>query len=158
VNSLLRSLSKPWFRAASYKRIAPDPGRIDRETQNSGKTYLLETALRADFALINAFLADYLGDPASVLTARDFNPVVAMAPDTTIVTADDRHGPPPGARNGRTQADRCRRPDGGTREARFAFTRSSLPKPWFRAASYKPITPEPRSNRSRHATLRNYIQ
>ncbi len=27
-----------------------------------GKTYLLETALHADFALVHAFLADYLGN------------------------------------------------------------------------------------------------
>jgi acetate CoA/acetoacetate CoA-transferase alpha subunit len=54
-----------------------------------GKSYLLETALRADFALIHAFLADYLGNLAYALTARNFNPVMAMAADTTIVTADN---------------------------------------------------------------------
>ena len=54
----------------------------------NGKGYLLETALRADFALINAFLADYLGNLSYALTARNFNPVMAMAADTTIVTAD----------------------------------------------------------------------
>jgi len=53
-----------------------------------GKSYLLETALRADFALINAFLADYFGNLTYVLTARNFNPVIAMATDTTIVTAE----------------------------------------------------------------------
>jgi acetate CoA/acetoacetate CoA-transferase alpha subunit len=53
-----------------------------------GKTYLLEIALRADFALVNAFLADYSGNLAYALTARNFNPVIAMAADTTIVTAD----------------------------------------------------------------------
>ncbi len=51
-----------------------------------GKSYLLETALRADFALIHAFLADYLGNLSYALTARNFNPVMAMAADTTIVT------------------------------------------------------------------------
>jgi acetate CoA/acetoacetate CoA-transferase alpha subunit len=54
----------------------------------SGKNYLIETALRADFALVNAFLADYLGNLTYVLTARNFNPVIAMAADTTIATAD----------------------------------------------------------------------
>ena len=54
----------------------------------NGKSYLLETALRADFALINAFLADYLGNLSYALTARNFNPVMAMAADTTIVTAE----------------------------------------------------------------------
>ena len=53
-----------------------------------GKSYLLETALRADFALINAFLADYMGNLSYALTARNFNPIIAMAADTTIVAAD----------------------------------------------------------------------
>ncbi|MCK7490691.1 MAG: hypothetical protein MZW92_02090 [Comamonadaceae bacterium] len=45
----------------------------------AGKDYLVEPALRADFALVNAFMADYLGNLAYVLTARNFNPVIAMA-------------------------------------------------------------------------------
>jgi len=53
-----------------------------------GKSYLLETALRADFALVHAFLADYLGNLTYALTARNFNPVMAMAADTVIVTAE----------------------------------------------------------------------
>lgn len=53
-----------------------------------GRTYLLETALRADFALIQAFLADYAGNLSYALTARNFNPVMAMAADTVIVTAE----------------------------------------------------------------------
>jgi acetate CoA/acetoacetate CoA-transferase alpha subunit len=54
-----------------------------------GRSYLLETALHADFALIHAFLADYLGNLAYALTARNFNPIIAMAGKTTIVTADN---------------------------------------------------------------------
>ncbi len=54
----------------------------------SGRTYLLETALRADFALVHAFLADYAGNLSYALTARNFNPVMAMAADTVIVTAE----------------------------------------------------------------------
>jgi acetate CoA/acetoacetate CoA-transferase alpha subunit len=53
-----------------------------------GRSYLIEQALRADFALLNAFLADYLGNLSYVLTARNFNPVIAMAADTTIAAAD----------------------------------------------------------------------
>ena len=53
-----------------------------------GKSYLLETALHADFALINAFLADYLGNLSYALTSRNFNPIIAMASDTTIVSAE----------------------------------------------------------------------
>src|SRR3974377_858032 len=59
-----------------------------QKIQVNGKTYLVETALHAQFALIDAFLADYLGNLAYVLTARNFNPVIAMAADTTIVTAE----------------------------------------------------------------------
>jgi acetate CoA/acetoacetate CoA-transferase alpha subunit len=53
-----------------------------------GKEYLLETALRAQFALVNAFLADYSGNLYYALTARNFNPIIAMAADTTVVAAD----------------------------------------------------------------------
>ena len=53
-----------------------------------GRDYLLEAPLRADFALIQAFLADYLGNLTYVLTARNFNPVIAMAAATVIVDAE----------------------------------------------------------------------
>jgi acetate CoA/acetoacetate CoA-transferase alpha subunit len=53
-----------------------------------GKSYLVETALRADFALVHAFLADYLGNLSYALTSRNFNPIIAMAGGTTIVTAE----------------------------------------------------------------------
>lgn len=59
-----------------------------RRIELDGKDYLLETALRADFALVHSFLADYLGNLSYALTARNFNPVVAMAADTVIVTAE----------------------------------------------------------------------
>ena len=59
-----------------------------RQIEIDGKTFLLETALRAQFALVHAFLADYLGNLSYALTARNFNPVMAMAADTVIVTAE----------------------------------------------------------------------
>ena len=54
-----------------------------------GKKFLVERALRADFALVNAFLADYLGNLTYALTARNFNPVIATAADTVIVDAEN---------------------------------------------------------------------
>jgi acetate CoA/acetoacetate CoA-transferase alpha subunit len=54
----------------------------------AGRQYLLEVALRADFALVQAFLADYMGNLSYALTARNFNPVIAMAADTVIASAD----------------------------------------------------------------------
>jgi len=59
-----------------------------RNIEVDGKNFLLETALRADFALVHAFLADYSGNLAYALTARNFNPVMAMAADKVIVTAE----------------------------------------------------------------------
>ncbi|MFO1324504.1 MAG: 3-oxoacid CoA-transferase subunit A [Burkholderiales bacterium] len=60
-----------------------------RRIEVDGKPYLLETALRADFALLSAFLADYMGNLYYALTARNFNPVIAMAADTVIAEAQN---------------------------------------------------------------------
>ena len=54
----------------------------------NGKSYLLELALRADFALVQAFLTDYLGNLRYALTARNFNLLIAMAAETVIVCAE----------------------------------------------------------------------
>ena len=59
-----------------------------RKVEVNGKQYLIETALRADFAIVHAFVADYTGNLGYALTARNFNPIMAMAADTVIVTAD----------------------------------------------------------------------
>lgn len=59
-----------------------------RKIEVDGQTYLLETALHADFALVQAFMADYLGNLVYALTARNFNPVVAMAGQTVIAEVE----------------------------------------------------------------------
>lgn len=59
-----------------------------RKIDVNGREYLLETALHADFALVQAFLADYIGNLTYALTARNFNPVIAMAGKTVIVDAE----------------------------------------------------------------------
>jgi acetate CoA/acetoacetate CoA-transferase alpha subunit len=53
-----------------------------------GRAYLVEPALRADFALVHAMMADYYGNLRYALTARNFNPVIAMAAGTCVATAD----------------------------------------------------------------------
>ncbi|WP_314441101.1 CoA transferase subunit A [Massilia timonae] len=58
-----------------------------RKIEVDGAPYLLETALGADFALVESFLADYEGNLVYALTARNFNPVIAMAARTVIVDA-----------------------------------------------------------------------
>jgi acetate CoA/acetoacetate CoA-transferase alpha subunit len=62
--------------------------RGKRVLELEGRAYLLEVALRADFALVQAFLADHLGNLAYALTARNFNPLIAMAATTVIAAAD----------------------------------------------------------------------
>ncbi len=59
-----------------------------RKVDIDGKEYLVETAIRASFALVQAFLADYSGNLTYALTARNFNPVIAMAADTVIVASE----------------------------------------------------------------------
>jgi len=59
-----------------------------RKIEVKGQAYLLEEAIRADFALVQAFLADYSGNLTYALTARNFNPVIAMAADTVIACAE----------------------------------------------------------------------
>ncbi len=59
-----------------------------RRLEVDGVEYLLETPLRADFALVQAFLSDYVGNLAYALTQRNYNPVIATAADRVIVSAE----------------------------------------------------------------------
>ena len=52
--------------------------------QVNGRDFLLEEPLRADVALIASKQADYLGNLNYMLTARNFNPLMAMAADLVI--------------------------------------------------------------------------
>ncbi len=54
-----------------------------------GKSFLLELPIKADFALINAKDADYTGNLSYALTARNFNPLMAMAARCVIVRAEN---------------------------------------------------------------------
>ncbi len=58
-----------------------------RKLEVDGIEYLLETPLHAEFALVEAFLSDYQGNLVYALTARNFNPIIAMAASTVIVDA-----------------------------------------------------------------------
>ena len=60
-----------------------------RMIEIDGSAFLLELPLKADFALINARRADYLGNLEYALTSRNFNPVMAMAATTVIAEVDD---------------------------------------------------------------------
>ena len=54
----------------------------------NGIEYLLELPLRADLALIYAYTADSVGNLTYQLTARNFNPIIALAADLVIAQTD----------------------------------------------------------------------
>ncbi|MED1789880.1 CoA transferase subunit A [Brevibacillus laterosporus] len=54
-----------------------------------GKTYLIETPLTAQVAIVSAKKADRFGNLVFDTSARNFNPLVAMAGDITIVEAEE---------------------------------------------------------------------
>ncbi len=54
-----------------------------------GKKYIVETALRADVALIGASISDESGNLVYLGTSQNFNPLMAMAADTVIVEANE---------------------------------------------------------------------
>ena len=57
--------------------------------QVDGRDFLVEPALNADIALVAARSADYIGNLVYSLTARNFNPLMAMAAATTIAEANE---------------------------------------------------------------------
>ncbi len=58
-----------------------------RKVEVEGQVFLLEMPLRAQFALVHARQADHIGNLTYALTARNFNPLMAMAADTVIAEA-----------------------------------------------------------------------
>jgi len=59
-----------------------------RKIEVDGREFLLELPLKADFAIVQAFMADYYGNLVYALTARNFNPVMAMAGGTVIAEVE----------------------------------------------------------------------
>jgi len=53
-----------------------------------GETFLFEPAIEADFALVHAARADTFGNLTYEATARNFNPLMAMAAECTIAEAE----------------------------------------------------------------------
>lgn len=61
-----------------------------KETRDfDGRTYVMERALAADFALIRARRADAFGNARFWRTARNFSPIMASAAAATIVECDE---------------------------------------------------------------------
>lgn len=56
--------------------------------QFGGEDYIMETALKADLAIIKADIADKFGNMRFRKTARNFNPMMAMAAKNTLVEVE----------------------------------------------------------------------
>jgi 3-oxoacid CoA-transferase subunit A len=59
----------------------------------NGKPHILETALKADFAIVKAWKGDALGNLIYKGTARNFNPSMAMAGKITIAEVEELVAP-----------------------------------------------------------------
>jgi 3-oxoacid CoA-transferase A subunit len=60
-----------------------------KETRDfDGRTYLMERALHADFAIVKAYIGDHAGNLVYRKTARNFNPMMAQAGKVTIAEVE----------------------------------------------------------------------
>ncbi len=75
-----------FFTATGYGTVVAE-GKETREFD--GKHYVMETALRADVALVKAWKADEAGNLVFRKTARNFNPACATAGKLCIVEVEE---------------------------------------------------------------------
>ena len=75
-----------FYTPAGYGTIAAE-GKEVREF--NGRTYILEHALRGDFAFVKAWKGDRWGNLIYRKTARNFNPMIATAADYVIAEVEE---------------------------------------------------------------------
>jgi len=75
-----------FYTATGFGTVVAD-GKETR--QFGGRTYVMETALIADFALVRAWKGDRLGNLVYRKTARNFNPMMATAAKVTIAEVEE---------------------------------------------------------------------
>jgi 3-oxoadipate CoA-transferase alpha subunit len=75
----------PAFYTATAAGTLLEQGKETREFD--GRSYVMELALKGDVALVEAWEADRWGNLTYRKSGRNFNPVMAMAAETTIVQA-----------------------------------------------------------------------
>src|ERR1700745_2253355 len=85
-----RCLAAGYGMPAIYTPAGAGTGVADqKEIRNfNGKEYLLEYAFQADYALVKAWKGDGDGNLVYKETARNFNPLMAMAGKTTIAEVE----------------------------------------------------------------------
>jgi len=76
----------PWRYGPDGTVTLASPPKDTREF--AGRTYVLEEAIRTDYALVRAAAGDRHGNLVFHETARNFNPLAAMAGDVTIAEVE----------------------------------------------------------------------
>ena len=81
----------PWLYAADGTVLRESPVKETRVLDSLGQEheYVLETAIRTDFALVRAARGDTHGNLVFEKSTRNFNPVAAMAGRFTIAEVDE---------------------------------------------------------------------
>jgi 3-oxoacid CoA-transferase subunit A len=75
-----------FFTATGYGTLVAE-GKEEREIE--GRMYILEPAIKGDFAIIKAWKADRYGNLVYRKTARNFNPMAATAGKITVVEVEE---------------------------------------------------------------------
>lgn len=77
----------PAFWTATGVGTTVEEGKEKRKFE--GKTYVMEKALKGDFALVKAWKGDKFGNLIYKQTARNFNPIMALAGKITIAEVEE---------------------------------------------------------------------
>ena len=75
-----------FYTATGYGTLVAE-GKETR--QYDGRNYILEEAIKGDFAIVKAWKADTLGNLVYRKTARNFNPLAATAGKITVVEVEE---------------------------------------------------------------------
>jgi 3-oxoacid CoA-transferase subunit A len=97
VGTMVSEGGMPWRYAADGTVAIASPPKPTAVFDVLGKptSYVLETAIRTDYALVRAAKGDHHGNLVFEKSARNFNPLAAMAGRVTIAEVDELV--PPGA-------------------------------------------------------------
>ena len=90
--TLAESIHAAGFGIPAYFTLASAGTELGKDKEcrvYNGRNYVLEEAIHADVALVQAYKADTLGNLVYCKTARSFNPPMAMAAGYTIALVDE---------------------------------------------------------------------
>jgi 3-oxoacid CoA-transferase subunit A len=88
VGTLVADGGLPWRYAMDSVALASPPKEV-RQFGADGHEYVLETGIVTDFALVRAARGDWHGNLSYAASARNFNPLVAMAGRITIAEVEE---------------------------------------------------------------------